>query len=132
MSAIQDPVSDMIVRIRNGGAASLKEVSMSSSKVKNAVAAVMKEEGFISDFEVTGEGVRKTLVIKLKYQKRKPVIEGLKRVSKPSCRIYCGADEIPKVMDGFGSVILSTPIGIISDRAARKSNVGGEVMCYIW
>jgi small subunit ribosomal protein S8 len=130
--SMQDPVADMLTRIRNAGMATLPEVQIPASKMKLAIAGVMKEEGYISDVNEEGDGVQKNLVIKLKYYKRQPVIEGLKRVSKPSCRTYCGSQEIPKVRNGLGTVILSTPKGIISNRTAVKENVGGEVLCYVW
>lgn len=129
---IQDPISDMLTRIRNACMAALTETKMPSSKMKAHVAAVMKEEGFISDFSVEDEAGKKTLVIKLKYYKHEPVIEGLKRISKPSCRIYCGSQDIPKIRNGLGTVILSTPNGIVSGRSASKLNVGGEILCYVW
>ena len=130
---IQDPISDMLTQIRNACMAALVEIKMPSSKMKAQVAAVMKEEGYIKDFSVEDAGnAKKTLVIKLKYHKREPVIEGIKRISKPSCRIYCGCQDIPKIRNGFGAVILSTPNGIISGRAASKLNVGGEILCYMW
>lgn len=130
--SVQDPISDMLTRIRNACMAALTEVKMPASKMKEQVASVMKEEGFISDFALEGTGVAKALVVKLKYYKHEPVIEGIKRVSKPSCRIYCGSQDIPKVRDGMGTVILSTPNGIISGRTAAKQNVGGEILCYLW
>ena len=92
----------------------------------------MKQEGYIADYAVSEDGVKKTLAIDLKYYKNKPVIEGVTRVSKPSCRTYCGATEIPKVRNGLGTVILSTPKGILSGREAALANVGGEILCYIW
>lgn len=128
---IQDPIADMLTRIRNAGTAGLREVNMPSSKMKVAIAAVLKEEGFVSEFSAT-EGTKATLNVVLKYQYREPVIEGLKRVSKPSCRIYCGSEDIPRVRNGLGIVILSTNQGIISDRKARELNIGGEVLCYVW
>ncbi len=130
--SMQDPVSDMLTRIRNAGMASLVEVAMPASKMKAAVANVLKEEGYIGGYSEVGEGVKKQLVVDVKYYKRKPVIEGIKRVSKPSCRVYCGSQDIPKVRNGLGSVILSTPNGVISGRNASKLNVGGEVLCFIW
>ena len=130
--SMQDPIADMLTRIRNAGAASLKSVSMPSSKMKVAIAEVMKQEGYIRDFKVVGDGVAKTLDIALKLYRGKAVIEGVKRISKPSCRVYCGSQDIPRVRNGLGTVILSTPQGIISDRTARKNNVGGEIICYIW
>ena len=130
--SMQDPIADMLTRIRNAGAASLKEVSMPSSKMKAAIAEVMKEEGYIRDYRVDGEGVGQTLNVALKLYRGKPVIEGVKRISKPSCRVYCGSQEIPRVRNGLGTVVLSTPQGIISDRKARKQNIGGEILCYVW
>jgi len=129
---MQDPIADMLTRIRNAGAASLKEVSMPSSKMKAAIAEVMKEEGYIRDYRVDGEGVIQNLNVALKLYRGEPVIEGVKRISKPSCRVYCGSQEIPRVRNGLGTVILSTPQGIISDRKARKQNIGGEIICYVW
>ena len=130
--SMQDPVSDMLTRIRNAGSASLTETAMPASKLKKSVAGVLKEEGYIKDYMEKGEGVNRELVIQVKYYKRKPVIEGIKRVSKPSCRIYCGGKEIPRVRSGMGTVILSTPQGVISGTKAKKLNVGGEILCYVW
>ncbi len=130
--SMQDPISDMLTRIRNAGSASLTETAMPTSKLKLAVANVLKEEGYIKDYMEQGEGVNKELVVTIKYYKRKPVIEGIKRVSKPSCRIYCGGQEVPKVRNGLGTVILSTPQGVISGEKAKKQNVGGEILCYVW
>lgn len=129
--SMQDPISDMLTRLRNGTMAMLKEVSMPSSKMKEAIAKVLKEEGFIADYSVEGD-VKKTLTIELKYFKRQSVIEDLERVSKPSCRLYCGSKDIPRVKDGMGIAILSTPKGILSGSDAAKQNVGGEILCYVW
>jgi small subunit ribosomal protein S8 len=130
--SMQDPIADMLTRIRNAGMAGLQETQMPSSKMKASIAEVMKEEGYIKECRVEGEGVKKTLVIGLKYYKEKPVIEGIKRASKSSCRQYSGSGEIPKVRNGLGTVILSTPKGVISGRTAVKEHVGGEVLCYVW
>ena len=130
--SMQDPISDMLTRIRNAGMATLVEVAMPASKMKEAVAAVLKEEGFIKDFAVRGEGAAKELLLQVKYFKKKPVIEGIKRISKPSCRVYCGCQDIPKVRNGLGTVILSTPCGVVSDKRAKEQNVGGEILCYVW
>jgi len=130
--SMQDPLSDMLTRIRNAGMASSKEVSMPSSNIKKAVAAILKEEGFIADFAEKSEGVKKELTIQLKYHKKKPLIEGIRRISKPSCRIYCGSTQVPKVRNGLGLVILSTPQGVISGKKAAELNVGGEIICYVW
>ncbi len=131
--SMQDPIADMLTRLRNAGMATLQKVEMPSSKVKVAIADVMKKEGYISDYSVQeGDGPKKTLVVDLKYYKHKPVIEGLKRISKSSCRLYCGNKDIPKVRNGLGTVILSTPKGIVSGNVAAKENIGGEILCYVW
>jgi small subunit ribosomal protein S8 len=129
---MQDPISDMLTRIRNANTAKLDTVEIPSSKVKVAIAEVLKTEGFILDCTVEGEGIEKTLVIKNKYYNGESVIDGIKRVSKPSCRIYSGAQEVPRVRNGQGIAVLSTPQGIISGRTAAKNNVGGELLCYVW
>ncbi len=130
--SLQDGISDMLTRMRNAIMASAKEVSMPTSAMKSAVASVLKEEGYISDFYETGKAPRKVLTVKLKYFRKKPVIEGMRRVSRPSCRIYCGCSEIPKVRNGLGTVVMSTPAGIISGRKAAKAKVGGEIVCTVW
>ena len=130
--SMQDPIADMLTRIRNAGAAGLKKVAMPASNEKAAIAAVLKEEGYIGDFAVSGEGAKRTLGIEIKYYGGKPVIAGLERVSKPSCRVHCGCAEIPRVRNGLGIVVLSTPKGIISGRKAKAENVGGEIICYVW
>jgi small subunit ribosomal protein S8 len=129
---MQDPIADMLTRIRNAGAAGLKKIVMPASNEKAAIAAVLKEEGYIGDFAVSGEGAKRTLGIEIKYYGGKPVIAGLERVSKPSCRVHCGCAEIPRVRNGLGIVVLSTPKGIISGRKAKAENVGGEIICYVW
>jgi len=130
--SMQDPIADMLTRIRNAGAAGLPTVAIPLSKEKAAIAAVMEQNGYIAKSEVKGEGVKRELVISLKYVGSKPVIEGLERISKPSCRVHCGCAEIPRVRNGLGIVVLSTPKGIMCGRKAVKENVGGEVLCYIW
>ena len=129
---INDPIADMLTRIRNAGSAGLKKVAMPTSREKAAIAEVLKEEGYIGGYEITGEGVKRDLVIDLKYYDGKAVICGLERVSKPSCRVHCGCAEIPRVRNGLGIVVLSTPKGIISGRKAKAENVGGEIICYVW
>ncbi len=129
---MQDPIADMLTRIRNAGSAGLKKIVMPASNEKAAIAAVLKEEGYIGDFAVSGEGAKRTLGIEIKYYGGKPVIAGLERVSKPSCRVHCGCAEIPRVRNGLGIVVLSTPKGIISGRKAKAENVGGEIICYVW
>jgi small subunit ribosomal protein S8 len=130
--SMQDPLSDMLTRIRNAGMASLTEVKMPFSNIKKAVADVLKEEGFIKAYKENGDGAIKELAVELKYYRKKPVIEGIRRISKPSCRIYCGSTEVPKVKNGLGIVVLSTPKGVISGKKAAEMNVGGEIICYVW
>ena len=131
--SMQDPIADMFTRIRNGGtAANKKDVAMPTSKMKVALADVLKKEGYITDFREEGEGVDKQLFIVLKFRNRMSVIEGIKRVSKPSCRSYCNSNDIPKIRNGMGIVILSTPKGVLSGKVAKAENVGGEILCQIW
>ena len=130
--SMQDPIADMLTRVRNAGAAGLKKIEMPSSKEKAAIAAVLKEEGYITDFAVLEDGAKRILSVTLKYYQGAPVIEGIQRISKPSCRIHCTCKDIPKVLGGLGTVVLSTPNGILSGRKAKEANVGGEVLLYIW
>ena len=130
--SMQDPISDRLTRIRNAGNAGLKTVVVPLSKEKQAIAGVLQEEGYIGNVEVIGEGVARELSITLKYFEGKAVIGGLERVSKPSCRVHCGCADIPRVRNGQGTVILSTPKGILSGRRAKSENVGGEIICYVW
>jgi small subunit ribosomal protein S8 len=128
---MSDPIADMLTRIRNGQQAKKTEVSMPGSKLKAAIASVLKDEGYITDFssgEVDGKPV---LTVALKYYEGKPVIEKLQRASRPGLRTYKGKDELPKVMGGLGVAIVSTSQGVMSDRAARKAGFGGEVLCYV-
>ena len=129
--SMQDPISDMLTRIRNAAMSSQKSVVMPSSKMKAAIAKVLLEEGYIAGYHVEGD-VKKTLTVDMKYYMRRPVIEGIERVSKPSCRLYCGSKEIPRVKDGLGIAILSSPKGVISGKEAQAQNVGGEILCYVW
>ncbi len=130
--SMQDPIADMLTRVRNAGAAGLKKIEMPSSKEKAAIAAVLKEEGYITDFAVLEDGAKRILSVTLKYYQGVPVIEGIERVSKPSCRIHCTCKDIPKVRGGLGTVVLSTPNGILSGRKAKAANCGGEVLLYVW
>ncbi|MDD4817390.1 MAG: 30S ribosomal protein S8 [Victivallaceae bacterium] len=130
--SLQDPIADMLTRLRNAGAAGLEVVEMPGSKEKLAIAEVMKSEGYIADYQAKTENKKGFLVVTLKYYEGKPVIEGLQRISKPSCRIYCGAKEIPNVRNGLGTVIMTTPKGVMSGKKAAAENIGGEVLCYIW
>lgn len=129
--SMQDPVADMLTRIRNGLTANKTTISMSSSKLKTEIAKLLKEEGYITGYNVASEGAKALLTIELKYFQGKPVIETIKRVSRPGLRVYKASDELPKVMDGLGVSIISTSKGLMTDRAARKSGHGGEVVCYI-
>ena len=129
--SMQDPISDMLTRLRNGYMSKQKEVVIPSSKLKAAIAQVLEQEGYIKSFHVDGD-VKKSLVVEMKYFNRRAVIEGIERISKPSCRLYCGCKDIPKVKDGLGLAILSTPKGILSGKDAEKQNVGGEILCYVW
>jgi len=128
---MQDPVADMLTRIRNGQAVQNPQVSMPSSKLKVAIAAVLRDEGYISGFSVEG-GAKAVLSIDLKYHKGQPVIEELSRVSRPGLRIYRDKDDLPKVHGGLGVSIISTHRGVMTDRAARKAGIGGEVLCTVF
>ncbi|MFQ5470630.1 MAG: 30S ribosomal protein S8 [Gammaproteobacteria bacterium] len=129
--SMTDPVSDMLTRIRNAQSASKVEVAMPSSKLKVAIAQVLTDEGYISGFNVEEADNKPTLNVSLKYFDGKPVIDNIKRVSRPGLRDYKGKDELPKVMGGLGVAIISTPAGVMTDRAARAAGHGGEVICYV-
>lgn len=129
--SMTDPISDMLTRIRNGQKARKVSVSMPASQAKEAVAAVLREEGYISDFKTSGEGAGKSLEVELKYFEGAPVIETVRRVSKPGLRIYRGKEDLPKVLGGLGIAIVSTSAGVMSDRQAREKGIGGEVICVV-
>jgi len=129
--SMSDPIADMLTRIRNAQVVQKTMVLMPSSKVKVAIANVLKDEGYIEDFVVTQVAGKAELKIGLKYYAGRPVIERLERVSRPGLRIYKGKDEIPNVMNGLGVAIVSTPKGVMTDRKARATGVGGEVICYV-
>mgnify|MGYP001217874457 FL=1 len=131
---VSDPIADMLTRIRNANMAEKVSVELPSSKIKTEIAKLLKEEGFISDYSVVKiNGNKSTLAIDLKFTSdREPVIQGLQRVSKPSCRKYVNGEEVPRVLGGIGIAILSTSKGVITDTEARKQKVGGEILCYIW
>ncbi len=126
-----DPISDMLTRIRNANRALLPTVELPHSKVKESIAHILKKEGYVSEVGVEGK-VKKTIKMKLKYDGRKSVIEGLRRVSTPGLRRYTGSTEIPRVRGGLGVAIVSTSEGVMSGNDARKKNIGGELLCYIW
>jgi len=128
---MQDTLADMLTRIRNGHMAEKTAVTMPASKLKASVAAVLKEEGYIADFAVEGEG-KPVMTVELKYFEGKPVIESIQRVSRPSLRVYKGASDLPKVAGGLGVAIVSTSHGVMTDRAARAAGIGGEVICTVF
>lgn len=133
MGTVTDPIADMLTRIRNAGMASHSSVEMPFSKLKKEIAKLLKEEGYISEFEeIEDEEKHKNLKIKLKYLNNQQVITGLKRISKPGLKIHVNHKELPRVLGGFGIAIISTSKGIMSDRQARNVGVGGEVLCYVW
>jgi small subunit ribosomal protein S8 len=129
--SMTDPIADMLVRIRNAQMVGHAEVLMPGSKLKGAIAKVLKDEGYIEDFALRDNGGRKELAIALKYYAGRPVIERLERVSKPGLRVYKGRNDIPRVMNGLGVAILSTSRGVMTDRKARADGLGGEVLCIV-
>jgi small subunit ribosomal protein S8 len=128
---MSDPISDMLTRIRNAGRALLPAVELPHSRMKESVAKILKSEGYVADVAVEGSKIKK-LKIHLKYQGKKGVIEGLKRVSRPGLRRYVGSTEIPRVLSGMGVSIVSTSEGVMTGAQAKKKNLGGELLCYIW
>ncbi len=132
--AVNDTISDMLTRIRNANMARHQTTNVPSTRMTRSIAKVLQEEGFIESFEEEGEIPQKNLVIALKYKgkTRKPIITKLKRVSRPGLRVYSNTKDLPRVLGGIGIAIISTSSGIMTDRDARKSGVGGEVLCYVW
>jgi small subunit ribosomal protein S8 len=126
-----DPISDMLTRIRNAGRALLPTVEMPHSRMKESLAKILKQEGYVAEVSVNMTAP-KTIKLKLKYQGKKSVIEGLRRISKPGLRHYVGATEIPRVLGGLGVAVISTPEGVMTGTQARKKNLGGELLCYVW
>jgi small subunit ribosomal protein S8 len=129
--SMTDPIADFLTRLRNGQAARKKTITSPSSTVKEAIAAVLKEEGYIADYSVAADGGKKTITVALKYYQGKPVIERLERISTPSLRVYKAKGGIPKVLGGLGIAIVSTSKGVVSDRKARATGEGGEVLCVV-
>ena len=130
---LTDPIADMLTRIRNANMAEKKVVQMPHSKMKSEIARLLKSEGFIKDYTLENEEGKSTLNVFLKYTvEREPVIQGLRRISKSSCRKYVASDEVPRVLGGIGVAILSTSSGVMTDNDARKQHIGGEVLCYVW
>jgi len=128
---VNDPISDMLTRIRNANRALLPVVEVPHSKTKESIASILKREGYVADFAVEGK-LPKTIKVKLKYQGKKSIIEGLRRISTPGLRRYVGATEIPRVRGGLGVAVISTSEGLLTDAQARKRNIGGELLCYVW
>lgn len=130
---VTDPIADMLTRIRNASLARHRELTLPSSRIKRDIARILAEEGFIESFATSQDGVQELLTIRLKYVEGKtPVVSGLKRISKPGLRVYARKTEIPRVLGGLGTAILSTSHGIMTGQSARKLNLGGEVLCYVW
>ena len=129
--SMTDPIADMLTRIRNGQKARMVSVSMPASKAKEAIANVLKDEGYITGFTTEGKGAGKTLNIELKYFGGVPVIEKIQRASRPGLRVYRGKEDLPKVLGGLGVAIVSTSAGVMSDRQAREKGIGGEVLCVV-
>ena len=129
--SMSDPISDMLTRIRNAQGAAKAEVRMPSSKLKMALAKVLKDEGYVADYSVQDAEGKAVLTIALKYYEGRPVIERLERASRPGLRLYKGKDELPKVQGGLGVAIVSTPQGVMTDKQARTAGCGGEVLCYV-
>ena len=133
MAVVTDTIADMLTRIRNANAMRYTDVSVPASNLKIELARILKEEGFIEDYKVVKDNVQGTIELTLKYgEKKERVITGLKRISKPGLRVYAKSNEIPKVLNGLGIAIISTSKGIMTDKEARKQNLGGEVLAYIW
>ena len=133
MAVVTDTIADMLTRIRNANQMRYEEVKVPASKIKTEIARILKEEGFIKDYKIVKDDAQGTIVLTLKYtDKKERVITGLKRISKPGLRVSAKNDEVPKVLNGLGIAIISTSKGIMTDKQARKENIGGEVLAYIW
>ncbi len=132
--SMSDPIADMLTRIRNGNTAKHLTVDVPSSKMKKSIADILTSEGYVKGYEVIEDGAKKTLRITLKYgrDRSEKVISGLKRISKPGLRVYAGSEEVPKVLGGLGTAIISTSKGVMTDKDARKNKIGGEVIAFIW
>ena len=131
---MSDPIADMLTRIRNANTAKHDTVDIPASKMKESIAKILFDEGYIKSYEITGEGVQRTIKVTLKYGKDKnqKTISGIKRISKPGLRVYANAENMPKVLGGLGVAIISTNKGVITDKEARAMNVGGEVLAFVW
>jgi small subunit ribosomal protein S8 len=129
---LTDPIADMLTRIRNANSAMHDKVDVPFSKMKEAIANTLKEEGYILNYKIITDGNKKNIRIYLKYDGKERVIKGLKRISKPGRRVYSSVEDMPRVLSGLGIAIVSTPKGVITDRICRNENVGGEVLCFVW
>ena len=129
---LTDPIADMLTRVRNGQMAKHSQVAVPFSKIKESMVSILKNEGYITGYEIKEEGNIRDIVITLKYMDGDAVIKGLKRISKPGRRVYTSVENLPKVLGGLGIAIVSTPKGVITDKECRKHSVGGEVLCYVW
>lgn len=129
---LTDPIADMLTRIRNANAAKHSSVAIPFSKIKESIANILKNEGYITEYEIKEEGAKKDIVVSLKFVDGEAVVKGLKRISKPGRRVYSSVDNLPKVLGGLGIAIVSTPKGLLTDKECRKHSVGGEVVCYVW
>ncbi|WP_277285223.1 30S ribosomal protein S8 [Sneathia sanguinegens] len=129
---LTDPIADMLTRIRNANAAKHASVSIPFSRIKESIANILKNEGYIVDYEIKEEGTKKDIVVTLKFVDGEEVVKGLRRISKPGRRVYSSVDNLPKVLGGLGIAIVSTPKGVLTDKECRKHSVGGEVLCYVW
>ena len=132
MSQLTDPIADFLTRLRNSSAAGQEETTAPYSKIKGEIARILKQEGYISDYTVETEGSQPKIRVRNKYVNRSSAITGLKRVSKPGLRKYVGVTDVPRVLGGMGIAILSTPIGLVTGREAKRKNVGGELLAYVW
>jgi small subunit ribosomal protein S8 len=132
--AAHDTISDMLTRIRNASIVKHQTTNLPATKMTRSIAKVLREEGFVGEYEETGEGIDKMLVLALRYKgkARQPIITALKRVSKPGLRVYSNHKDLPKVLGGIGIAVISTSAGIMTDREARKQGLGGEILCYVW
>lgn len=129
---VTDQISDFLTRIRNAGSAGHKNVEIPASKIKKGIAEILKDQGFIQEYEVVPSDIQDSIMVTLKYYKREPVIKTIKRVSKPGRRVYSSCEKLPRVNNGLGIAIISTSKGVMTSKQAKKFNVGGEVLCTVW
>lgn len=132
MSFVTDPIADMLVRIKNANQRKTKFVDIPYSKIKDKISNILRDEGYIVDYSIRGNGIEKKITVTLKYKGNQRVISGVKRISKPGLRVYVSASDVPVVLSGFGTAIISTSQGMITDKKARELQIGGEVIAYVW